>query len=155
MLTEQLHLMDYIRERPPVTLSTTDTVADALLVMKSRGIHAVLVCANEQLKGVFTHADYIASMAPDGGPPQFTTLAEVMRANIRCLGPRTSAKQAFRTCVRHSIQHLPVVAMDGRPLGIVTCAELARDIYDDLEEMEEKCRHLKCYINGIGYARSA
>ena len=155
MLTEQLTLMDYIRERHPVTLSPTDTVYEAVHTMKICGIYGILVCSNGRLKGMFTYDDYIAAMAPDGGPPKFTTLAEVMRVRLYPQGPQTSAKQAFRICVRNSIQHLPIIAMDGRPLGVVSRDELARDIYDDLEEMEEECRHLKVYINGQGYARPA
>lgn len=155
MCTETMTLHDYIRHTQPAILDPADSVSEALHLMERRHIHAVMVCKNGTLKGLFTMGDYIRRVAEKGRTPKFTPLAEVMTPDPHCFSPGIQARKAFEIMTRRNISHAPVTRKDNQPLGMVSKDHISRDIYRDLQEKSEECHWLKTYISGEPYALCA
>lgn len=114
------------------------TVAEAARRMTAHSVGAVMVVEGERLVGIFTERDALTRVLAAGRDPQATRLAEVMTRDPRTLTPDKRFGVALALMYRHGFRHVPV-AVDGRPVGIVT-ARMALD--PDMEDfvVEERRR---------------
>jgi CBS domain-containing protein len=69
-------------------------------------------------------------------PALQTCLREVMTRDVVCVGPDESAEDALRLLVEHGISGLPVVDAAGRPLGVLSRADLLEERLEALTEGE-------------------
>jgi CBS domain-containing protein len=58
---------------------------------------------------------------------------DCMTATPRVIGPQDSLRDAFETCRRNHIRHLPVVAPDGKLLGLISSSDILRACPSSLE----------------------
>lgn len=74
-----------------------------------------------------------------GGPldPE-TPLADIMTRNVICVGPEVTVDEITTSLVRHGISGMPVVDAEGKPVGMVSRADVLRAAQErgDTEESE-------------------
>jgi CBS domain-containing membrane protein len=123
-----------IMSRELVTLAEDDTLADARACMERGRIRHLPVVRDGRLVGLVTHRDMLAA--------SFSVFAEVsareekrlfsripvgeLMHDVVSVSPESSVREAARLLLDNRFGCLPVVAKDGRLVGIVTEADFLR-----------------------------
>jgi len=110
----------------PSTVEPYTTVVDAARVMKQEDAGVVPVTENGRLTGMVTDRDIAIRVVAEGKDPQSTTVQEVASKNLVTLDPEQELDEALRLMAQHQVRRLPVVEEDGRLVGIVAQADVAR-----------------------------
>jgi IMP dehydrogenase len=97
----------------PITLAPTQTVGEALALLPKRAHDAVLVVEDERPVGVVTEADC-------AGVDRFTQVHRVMSREPFALADSVSPREAYELMYAGRHRLGPVVAGDGRVVGILT-----------------------------------
>jgi CBS domain-containing membrane protein len=125
------------------TLTTNDTLADAQSMMANAHIHHIpIVEGDNQLVGIVSHRDVLASMEPGKSSdsiaqnPSDISVHEFMTRDVTTVDPRANLRQAAVFLQRHSYGCLPVVE-SGKLVGIVTDTDFVGVAINLLEQMEE------------------
>src|SRR5947209_1815062 len=103
---------------PPYTVQRTQTVADAVQLMRDRRVGCVLVCQGRQVVGIFTERDLVRRVLATGRP-LCTPIDECMTTEPITVTPREPISTAIKRMQKGGYRHLPVV-VDGRPVGILS-----------------------------------
>ena len=129
-----------------VVAREAQSLKEAAATLVAHGISGVPVCKESgQVVGVLSEADVLykegGRMEPRGGAlawlleddttearakARARTVAEAMTTPAITIGPGATAAGAARLMLEQGINRLPVVAEDGRLIGIVTRADLVR-----------------------------
>ena len=103
---------------PPWQVAPTQTVAEAVQLMRERKVGCVLVCADQRIVGIFTERDLMHRVLATGMPLS-RPISESMTPNPVVLHPKDSISTAIRRMEEGGYRHLPVV-VDGKPVGILS-----------------------------------
>lgn len=123
-----------VRDKNPLTLTSSESVQRACQQMWKRRVGATLVTdGSDHLVGIFTGRDAVRTLA-EGRNAATTLLADVMTARPDTLAPGGTAADALRLMRDAGFRHLPIVEQ-GRILGIVSRGDFeGREL--DLHEQE-------------------
>jgi CBS domain-containing protein len=104
---------------PPRMVRPTQTVAEAVTVMRREGVGCLLVCsAEQQVVGIFTERDLMCRVLAHGLPLS-TPVGECMTPDPVTVHPKEPIGSAVRRMEEGGYRHLPVV--DGsKPVGILS-----------------------------------
>ncbi len=108
----------------PVTLRSTQPVAEAARVMREHGIGNVLVIEGEQLKGMVTDRDIVVRAVADNRDPAITLVGEICSPELVTVAPGDDADAVVQRMREHAIRRVPVVE-DGLPVGILSIGDMA------------------------------
>jgi CBS domain-containing protein len=103
----------------PLQISPEQTVANAVALMREKGVGSVLVCQGPVLQGIFTERDLMRRVLA-AGKPLSTPVSTCMTPNPETVGLKDSIAAAVRLMERGGYRHLPVVDEIGRPISMVT-----------------------------------
>src|SRR5215213_4578631 len=109
----------------PRTVSPGDTIQDAAKIMRDEDTGVVPITDGDTVVGVITDRD-IAIRAVAEGRDGSTAVREVASKDIVTIDPQQNLDEALRLMAQHQIRRLPVVEEDGRLIGIVSQADVAR-----------------------------
>lgn len=126
-----------IEGHQPVTASEDTTVQEAARIMKEHNIGALMVCAGDQLAGVFTERDALFRVLAAGVAGD-TPVSAVMTANPQTIAPDSPFSTALHVMHEGHFRHLPVVE-EGRVIGVVSVRdalgpELESFVYEMLRQ---------------------
>lgn len=110
----------------PKTVEATSTIAEAAQIMKSEDTGIVPVVEGERLVGTITDRDITIRVVAEGNDPQTTSVEEVASTDLVTVDPQQDLSEALRLMAQHQVRRLPVVEEDGRLIGIVSQADVAR-----------------------------
>src|SRR5437588_13103461 len=111
----------------PSTIEPDKTVADAARIMKQEDAGVVPVTENGRLTGMVTDRDIAIRVVAEGKDPQSTPVREVASKNLVTIDPQQDLDEALRLMAKHQIRRLPVVEEDGKLVGVVAQADVARE----------------------------
>lgn len=134
------HTMSDIMNKKVVTISSDDTVADAVKKMKANRIGAVVVTDDSKITGIFSERDVVLRVVAEGKDPGAMRMTDVMTKNPKTLHPKTSVFEAFELTQEGKFRHIPIVENDSL-VGIVSVRDINRSFYtekDTLNEMKFK-----------------
>lgn len=119
-LAKNLKIESVSRLNPnrPWSLSPEQTAADAVALMRARGVGCVLICAEGRLVGIFTERDLLRRVLA-AGRPMTIPLHECMTPNPVTVQPKDPINTAVRLMEEGGYRHLPVVDA-GKPVGILS-----------------------------------
>lgn len=139
---------DVIGKQELVLVSGETTVRDAVKLMASRRIGAVMIGEGQTLLGIFTERDLMTKVVAPGRDPDKVRLNEVMTGKPDTIKPEETAGDALQRMQKGGYRHLPVVE-NGRLIGMVS----VRDIYAAvLAEMVDELQDREAFIQGsAGY----
>jgi CBS domain-containing protein len=112
-------IRDVIQNQQPVTAPASMRVREAARVMKQQRVGAIMVVEHGFLVGIFTERDALNRVVAEGRDAAATTLADVMTANPRTLGPDATFNAALEIMHTGRFRHVPV-AENGRPVGMIS-----------------------------------
>jgi CBS domain-containing protein len=117
--------------RPPVTIPTGSSIAEAARMMDRLGIGALVVVDDERPVGIVTDRD-LAIRGLGRQLPGSATVDRVMSRDLVTLPADAELHEAVTTFYRHPVRRLPLIDEDGRMVGMLTVDDLALDLVNDL-----------------------
>jgi CBS domain-containing protein len=121
--------MPQIRElmtSDPRTVSPGDSVVDAARAMREEDAGVVPVADGDRLVGVVTDRDIAIRVVAEGKDPSSTTVQDIASQELVTVDPQQDLDEALRLMAQHQVRRLPVVEEDGKLVGIVAQADVAR-----------------------------
>jgi CBS domain-containing protein len=108
-----------LHPNPPHHVSPSQTVAEAVALMRHERVGCVLVCDADRLLGIFTERDLVRKVMAVG-KPLTVPVAECMTADPVVVYPKEAIGAAVRRMEEGGYRHLPVVDETGRPVGVLS-----------------------------------
>lgn len=134
-----------------LTITTEDTVYDAVKAMTSNNVGALLVMQpgdkeKPRLAGIVTERDYLRKIIVQGRSSKTTRVGDIMTEENKLITvrPDTKVLQAMQLMTDHRIRHIPVSA-DGRMLGMVSIGDVVGSV---VAEHKQELSRLNDYIQG-------
>ncbi len=139
-------LAQILQRRSPVVhaLGPDQFAADAVAVMASSEVGAILVVEHDRLVGIFSERDLLRRVCAKGRPLDKTPLREVMTPDPVTALPGEGRLIAVAKMQRAGCRHLPVV-VDGAIIDTISMRDL---LFVELEEREAEIQSLRKYIGG-------
>jgi len=114
----------------PRSLESSSTVVEAARLMRDEDAGLVPVCEGDKLVGTVTDRDIAVRVVAEGKPPESITVGEIASRELVTIDPQQELDEALRLMARHQVRRLPVVEEDGKLVGIVAQADIARNASD-------------------------
>lgn len=138
--------LQQLMNKPVATVSPGDTLSDATALMEQRDIHHLLVMDAGRMAGILSSADLLklALLRPAethvGDRPACEALGikvrDVMQTHVAVVRENASLRDVARALSLGGFHALPVLAIDGTPVGIVTSSDLIGLLLDQMERHE-------------------
>ena len=111
-----------------VTVKPDESAQVAVARMLESGVGSVLVCEDNQLRGIFTERD-VLRLAGDATDLREVRVGDVMTTELLSIGPDDDVFAAARLMGEKRIRHLPVL-QDGKILGVVGIRDVMRSLVE-------------------------
>lgn len=112
----------------PRTVKSGDSVVEAAKLMKGEDAGIAPIVDGDKLVGVVTDRDIAIRVVAEGRDPQSTKVDEVASQNVVTVDPQQDLDEALRLMAQHQLRRLPVIEEDGKLVGIVAQADVARHV---------------------------
>jgi CBS domain-containing protein len=110
----------------PRSLESGDGVIAAARLMRDEDTGIVPIVEDGRLVGAVTDRDIAIRVVAEGRSPESTTIGEIASRELVTIDPEQDLDEALRLMARHQVRRLPVVEEDGKLVGIVAQADVAR-----------------------------
>ena len=120
------HRIRELMTESPRTVSSDATVVEAARVMRDDDFGLVPVVDGDRLVGTVTDRDIAIRVVAEERDPSSTIVREIASADLVTIDPEQELGEALRLMAQHQVRRLPVVEEDGRLVGIVAQADVAR-----------------------------
>ena len=111
----------------PCSIDADQTVAHAAEMMRDEDVGLAPIVEGDKLIGTVTDRDIAIRVVAEGKDPGQTTVREIASTNIVTIDPQQELDEALRLMAQHQVRRLPVVEEDGRLIGVVAQADVARE----------------------------
>jgi CBS domain-containing protein len=111
----------------PCSIDADKSVAYAAKMMKEEDVGLAPIVEGDRLVGTLTDRDIATRVVAEGRNPETTTAREVASTDLVTIDPQQNLDEALRLMSRHQVRRLPVVEEDGRLVGVLAQADVARD----------------------------
>jgi CBS domain-containing protein len=110
----------------PRSIEPSTTVTEAARLMKAEDVGSLPIVDGDQLVGVVTDRDIVIRVVAEGKDLQSTTAGEIASRDLVTVDPEQDLDEALRLMAQHQVRRLPVAEEDGRLVGILAQADVAR-----------------------------
>jgi CBS domain-containing protein len=110
----------------PCTIDADKSVAYAAKMMRDEDVGLAPIVQGDKLIGTVTDRDIAIRVVAEGKDPEQTTVREVASTNLVTIDPQQDLDEALSLMAKHQVRRLPVVEEDGRLVGVVAQADVAR-----------------------------
>jgi CBS domain-containing protein len=117
--------------RRVISLAPSASAYDAACAMRRANCSSVLVIEHgtNTMRGILTERDVMIRVVAKGLDPARTLVSADMTADPDSVGPETRVADAVLMMIEHDFRHLPVVAADGKLLGVFSVRDaLPREV---------------------------
>ena len=111
----------------PCTIDAQKTVAYAAKMMQEEDVGLAPIVEGDKLVGMLTDRDIAVRVASQGRNPEQVRVLEVASKKLVTINPQQDLDEALRIMAQHQVRRLPVVEEDGRLIGVVAQADIARE----------------------------
>jgi CBS domain-containing protein len=108
------------------SIDADETVAYAAKMMRDEDVGIASIVEGDRLVGVLTDRDITVRVVAERRDPEQATVTEVASRDLVTLDPQQDLDEALRLMAEHQVRRLPVVEEDGRLVGILAQADVAR-----------------------------
>jgi CBS domain-containing protein len=130
-LAKSLRIESVSRLHPlnPLRMSPSQTVAEAVALLRQEEAGCLLVCEDGNLVGIFTERDLLRRILAQG-KPLTTPLAQCMTPNPTTVQAKESVAAAIQRMEAGGYRNLPVVDDTGKPLGVLSVKQIVHYIVE-------------------------
>ncbi len=129
------------------SVAPDSTVYEALEIMESKNIGAVLVMENEEMVGIFSERDYARKGILRGRASKDTLIKDVMTSKVITVETEQQLQVCMEIMSEKHIRHLPVMK-DEQLVGIISINDIVTAI---IREQRAHIKSLESYISGSPY----
>lgn len=133
--------VEALMKRDLVSVDPKATVADAARSMREARVGAVLLLEQGRLTGIFTERDLVTRVVADGRSPDATPVGEVATRPVVTVASGAPLRRCAEILRGKGVRHLPVVAPDGKPVGILSARDFFEAVASGLEAWIERARY--------------
>ena len=119
----------------PCTIDADKSVAYAAKMMREEDVGLAPIVEGDKLIGMLTDRDITIRVVAEGRNPDQVKVREVASTQVVTIDPQQDLSEALRIMAKHQVRRLPVVEEDGKLVGVVAQADIARE-GDDKETGE-------------------
>jgi CBS domain-containing protein len=112
----------------PCAIDEDKTVEYAAKMIRDEDVGLAPIVGGDRLIGMLTDRDIAIRVVAEGKHPQTTKVSEVMSRELVTIDPDQDLEEALRLMSRHQVRRLPVVEEDGRLIGVIAQADIAREL---------------------------
>ncbi len=125
------------------TISPDETVFEALRLMATKGVGALLVTKDEKMVGIVSERDYARKVILKGRTSRDTLVREIMTSEVFTIHPDQTIEECMELMTEKRVRHLPVVEND-KLIGVISIGDVLKNIIyrqrQVISEMEQKVR---------------
>ena len=122
-----------------VTIEPTASAALAARLLSRHNVGSLPVCGEDRrLRGMVTDRDIVLRCVAAEEDPAQTLVRDIMTRGCASVSPHDDCRSATRLMAQQQIRRLPVVE-EGKLVGILTLADLARSQRFDMEAAQALC----------------
>jgi CBS domain-containing protein len=114
----------------PCAIDASKPVAYAAKMMKQEDVGLAPIVEGDRLVGALTDRDIVTRVVAEGRDPQSVPVREVASTDLVTIDPQQDLDEALRLMASNQVRRLPVVAEDGRLVGVLAQADVAREAKD-------------------------
>ncbi len=119
---------------PIYTIAGDRSIKDALNLMSSRKVDALIVTEDEQPVGIFAESDLLRYyQQTENLPPSKTKLIDIITGRLMTVAPTDNITTAVDLMVKSDIRHLPVMET-GKIIGVLTLKDVVESQIDLLTD---------------------
>src|SRR6266511_1892849 len=111
----------------PCTIDAEKSVAYAAKMMQEEDVGLAPIVEGDRLIGILTDRDIATRVAAEGRDPDQVKVRDVASKQLVTIDPGQDLDEALRMMAKHQVRRLPVVEEDGRLVGVVAQADIARE----------------------------
>lgn len=119
-------------------------VIEALELMASKNIGAVLIMSDDQLIGIFSERDYARKGIIQNRKAKSTPVSEVMTGGVYTIHTQQGIEDCMKLMSEKHIRHLPVMEND-KVVGLLSISDIVTAI---IGEQKNRIQSLEQYITG-------
>ena len=128
------------------TITPESTVFEALNLMAEHNIGALLVMAEDEIKGIVSERDCIRKVDVMGKNARETKISEIMTSDVITVEADQPLEDCMGLMIEKNIRHLPVC--EGKKLlGLLSVRDVLREV---IEVQQMMLTQLERYITGGG-----
>ena len=124
-MTHHSQIRELMTENPRA-VDADKPVSEAAKMMRDEDVGLAPIVEGDRLVGTLTDRDIAIRVVAEGRDPESTPVREVASSELVTIDPDQSLDEALRLMAQHQVRRLPVVEEDGRLVGIVAQADVAR-----------------------------
>ena len=137
----------------PCTIDANESVAYAAKMMRDEDVGRAPIVEGDKLIGMLTDRDIAVRVAAQGRDPDQVKVRDVASKQLVTIDPQQDLDEALRMMAKHQVRRLPVVEEDGRLVGVVAQADIAREGDDEttgrlVEEISESGGQMSSFEEG-------
>jgi CBS domain-containing protein len=125
------------------------SLLDALQMMSSKGIGALLITENGEPVGIFSERDFARMVAREESLELSIPVSDVMTKHIYCVTREDSIDEAMAVMTRQRFRHMPV-REGNKIVGIISIGDVVKNLIEDKDLL---IQNMEDYILGRGYGR--
>jgi CBS domain-containing protein len=122
-------------------LDPGETVQSAATRMAELDVGAILIGSADAIEGILTDRDIIVRVVVEGRHPAEVLARDVMTPDVVACRAADSVEEAFAAMREGQFRRMPVLDDDGKPIGVVTLSDLAKNV-ESPEKLTETLREI-------------
>jgi CBS domain-containing protein len=128
------------------SVAPSATVLEAIELMDSKNVGALVVMEDSRLVGMISERDYTRKVMLRGKRSRETQVREIMSSDLTIVTPREPVENCLRMMTDKRVRHLPVLEGD-TIRGVISIGDLVKWV---IATQSAAIQHLEMYISG-GY----
>src|SRR2546421_9830615 len=112
----------------PRTIDSAGSAVDAARLMRDEDVGLIPSVESDRLVGTVTDRDIAVRLVAEGKSPESTRVADIASRELVTIDPDQDVDEAMRLMSKHQVRRLPVVEEDGKFVGIVAQADIAKHV---------------------------
>src|SRR6478736_3671192 len=122
------------------SVSANTSVYDALEILESKNVGALVVLEGETLKAIFTERDYARKVVLKGRSSKETLVRDIMTERPIVVTPDHSIDDCMRIMTDKYIRHLPVMEDDSL-VGFISIGDVVKFVIEEKNFIIENLEH--------------
>ena len=111
----------------PCTIDADKPVAYAAKMMRDEDVGLAPIVEGDKLVGMLTDSDIAIRVVAEGRDPGQVTVKDIASKQVVTIDPQQDLDEALRIMAKHQVRRLAVVEEDGKLVGVVAQADVARE----------------------------